>query len=145
MIIDNDIFWNNFNFHQGNPPFTGAHTRAPPRWRRSAPASCCSAAAATGSRTTASTATTSTGVAAVEGILVTKTPAARTLARNVVQNNQFGLNGTDVNGFDVMLRRQRHQQLLRDGRRDLDVPGRRLDLRGLRRRPTPSASPRRTR
>ena len=22
VIIDNDIFWNNFNFHQGNPPFT---------------------------------------------------------------------------------------------------------------------------
>ena len=21
MIIDNDIFWNNFNFHEGNPPF----------------------------------------------------------------------------------------------------------------------------
>ena len=21
VIIDNDIFWNNFNFHQGNPPF----------------------------------------------------------------------------------------------------------------------------
>ena len=21
MIADNDIFWNNFNFHQGHPPF----------------------------------------------------------------------------------------------------------------------------
>ena len=21
VIIDNDIFWNNFNFHQGKPPF----------------------------------------------------------------------------------------------------------------------------
>ena len=32
-------------------------TRAPPRWSRSAPASCCSAGAATGSRTTGSSAT----------------------------------------------------------------------------------------
>ena len=22
VIVDNDIFWNNFNFHQGKPPFT---------------------------------------------------------------------------------------------------------------------------
>ena len=58
VIIDNDIFWNNFNFHEGKPPFTGPQRRASPRWRRSAPASSCSAAAATGSRTTASTATT---------------------------------------------------------------------------------------
>ena len=56
VIIDNDIFWNNFNFHQGNPPFERRDEGAP-RWRRSAPASCCSAAVATGSRTTASTAT----------------------------------------------------------------------------------------
>src|SRR4029078_12526541 len=42
-----------------------------------------------------------TGVAAIEGILVEKTPAARTLSGNVVQNNQFGLGGTDVNGFDI--------------------------------------------
>ena len=33
VIIDNDIFWNNFNFHQGKPPFTVAHRAAPPRWR----------------------------------------------------------------------------------------------------------------
>ena len=58
VIIDNDIFWNNFNFHQGNPPFAvrkDGHRRA---GARSAPASCCSAARATGSRTTASSATT---------------------------------------------------------------------------------------
>ena len=38
---------------------------------------------------------------AVESILVEKTPEARELERNVIQNNQFGLNGTDVNGVDV--------------------------------------------
>ena len=31
-----------------------------------------------------------------------KTPEARALANNVVQNNQFGLNGTDVNGYDII-------------------------------------------
>src|SRR5262249_13375868 len=40
------------------------------------------------------------GVAGAEDILVSKTPEARILANNIVQNNQFGLNGTDANGFD---------------------------------------------
>ena len=57
VIIDNDIFWNNFNFHTGQAAVRGRARAAPRRSRRSAPASCCSAAGATGSRTTASTAT----------------------------------------------------------------------------------------
>ena len=42
------------------------------------------------------------GVAAAESILVTKNPEARALQRNIVRNNQFGLNGTDPNGVDLM-------------------------------------------
>ena len=40
-------------------------------------------------------------IAAIEGILSQKTPAARTLENNVIKGNQFGLNGTDINGFDI--------------------------------------------
>src|SRR5918994_978437 len=51
-IVDNDIFWNNFNFHRGN--------------------------------------------------LLAENPGARSLQRNVVRNNQFGMDGTDANGTDLM-------------------------------------------
>ena len=108
---------------------------ASPRSRRSAPGSSCSAAAATGSRTTASTATTSPASSAVESILVEKTPEARIArATTSIQNNQFGPQRHRHQRPRHRLRRQRDQQLLLDGRRDVDVPGRRLDVRGLRRR-----------
>jgi Pectinesterase len=100
-IIDNDIFWNNFNYHQGNPPF------------------------AVRKNTTAALVPVGTGVlllggrgnriennrvhgnflagvAAIEGILLVENPDARSLERNIVRNNQFGLNGTDTNGSDLM-------------------------------------------
>jgi hypothetical protein len=100
-IIDNDIFWNNFNYHQGKPPF------------------------AVRENTTAALVPVGTGVlllggrgnriennrihgnflagvAAIEGILLVENPDARSLERNIVRNNQFGLGGTDINGNDVM-------------------------------------------
>ena len=100
-IVDNDIFWNNFNYHQGNPPF------------------------AVRKDTTAALVPIGTGVlllggrgnriennrvhgnflagvAAIEGILLAKNPGARSLERNVVRKNQFGLGGADTNGNDLM-------------------------------------------
>jgi Pectinesterase len=99
-ITDNDIFWNNFNFHTGHPPFT---------------------VRATGTAALAPVGTGVlllgghrnrvennriygnylAGVAAIQGILVVKNPDAKDLRDNLVQNNQFGLNGTDANGYDV--------------------------------------------
>ena len=102
MIIDNDIFWNNFNYHAGQAAVRGADGRHRGARARSAPASCCSAARATGSRTTASTATTWPAWPRSRASSWTKTPEARTLANNVIQGNQFGLNGTDVNGVDFI-------------------------------------------
>jgi hypothetical protein len=101
VIINNDIFWNNFNYHTGKPPF------------------------AVRENTTAALAPVGTGVlllggrgnriennrihgnflagvAAIEGILLVENPDAKSLQRNVVRNNQFGLNGTDTNGNDLM-------------------------------------------
>ena len=100
VIIDNDIFWNNFNFHQGNPPFTrrneGVAALAPI-------GTGIILLGGKGNRIENNRIYGNflSGVSAVESILVTKTPEARTLERNVIQNNAFGLNGTDVNGVDI--------------------------------------------
>ena len=56
-IKDNEVFWNNFNFYLGAPFQIPSATQAASS-RRSAPASCCSAAVTPSSRTTGSTATT---------------------------------------------------------------------------------------
>ena len=100
VIIDNEIFWNNFNYHQGNAPFErrteGAAALAPV-------GTGILLFGGKGNRVENNRIYGNflAGVAAAEAILVTKTPEARTLERNVVQNNQFGLGGTDVNGVDI--------------------------------------------
>jgi hypothetical protein len=101
VIVDNDIFWNNFNFHAGNPPFT-----------RPSPTS-------TGSLAPIGTGILLlggrdhliernriygnylTGIAAIDGILLAKNPLAVSLDRNVIRNNEFGRGGSDRNGRDL--------------------------------------------
>jgi hypothetical protein len=101
VMVDNDIFWNNYNFHEGKPPFT-----PPP-------------ASATGSLVPIGTGILLlggrdhriennrifgnflTGIAAIDGILLQKNPLAVSLDRNIVRDNAFGLGGTDLNGRDV--------------------------------------------
>jgi len=100
VITDNDIFWNNFNYHQGKPPF------APRDSGTAALAPVGTGILLFGGRGNVIEnnriyGNYLAGVAAVEAILVEKTPAARTLANNVVKGNQFGLSGTDVNGADI--------------------------------------------
>jgi hypothetical protein len=100
-IVDNDIFWNNFNFHQGKPPFTVREE-------------------STGALVPVGTGVLLlggrgnriennrihgnylAGVAAIEGVLLQENPDAKSLERNVVRNNAFGLSGTDTNGADLM-------------------------------------------
>jgi hypothetical protein len=102
VIVDNDIFWNNFNFHEGDPPFT------PP------------AADATGSLVPIGTGILLlggrdhliennriygnwlTGIAAIDGILLQKNPLAVSLDRNTIRGNRFGLGGSDLNGRDLV-------------------------------------------
>ena len=101
VIIDNDIFWNNFNFHQGKPPFAV---------RENATAALVPVGTGIlllggrGNRIENNRIHGNflAGVAAIEGILLVENPEARSLERNIVRNNQFGLNGTDINGNDVM-------------------------------------------
>jgi len=100
-IVDNDIFWNNFNFHQGNPPFTvrkdGTANLVPVG----------TGILLLGGRghrieNNRIHGNFLTGVAAIEGILLEKNPDAKSLERNVVRNNDFGMGGADVNGVDLM-------------------------------------------
>ena len=101
VIIDNDIFWNNFNYHQGKPPFAV---------RRDTTAALVPVGTGVlllggrGNRIENNRIHGNflAGVAAIEGILLAEHPEARSLERNIVRNNQFGLGGTDANGNDLM-------------------------------------------
>ena len=131
VITDNDIFWNNFNYHQGKPPFT-------PRDSGTAALAPVGTGillfGGKGNRIENNRIYGNflAGVAAVEAILVTKTPEARTLANNVDPGQPVRPQRHRHQRRRHRLRRQRHQQRASPGRRDLDVPGRRLDLRRLR-------------
>ena len=101
VITDNEIFWNNFNFHQGNPPFKvrdeGTAALVP---------------IGTGIQLLGSRDTRVEnnriygnflgGFAALDSFLVPKNPLAAELRGNIVRNNAFGLNDTDENGYDVV-------------------------------------------
>jgi parallel beta helix pectate lyase-like protein len=101
VITDNDIFWNNFNFHKGKPPF-------PVREEGTAALVPVGTGillfGGRGNRVENNRIYGNFlgGVAAIDGFLVTKTPEAVSLDRNTVRGNQFGLNGTDTNGYDIV-------------------------------------------
>ena len=99
VITGNDVFWNNFNFHKGAPfkpkkdgvvPLVPIGTGVLLLGGR-------------GNRIESNRIFGNylVGVAEVEGILVQKTPEARTLANNQVTGNAFGLAGEDRNGRDL--------------------------------------------
>ena len=144
VITDNDIFWNNFNFHQGKPPFNvredghggaGADrhrhpaARRPRQPRREQPDLRQLPRRRRGDR---------------------RHPRARRTRRRArstatsFSDNAFGLNGTDANGYDIVLRRQRQRQLLH-ARRRRDTALDPLDAEPVHRARTCSARPRMTR
>lgn len=101
VIVDNDIFWNNFNFHEGDPPF-------PPRTTGVA------ALVPVGTgiimfggrdqriENNRIHGNFLAGIAAIDSLLIQENPQAITLDRNVVRGNAFGLGGTDANGKDLI-------------------------------------------
>jgi hypothetical protein len=99
-FVDNDIFWNNFDFRRGRPPFTprttGIGPLVPPgtgilllggRDQR-----------VEGNRIYGNWLT---GLIALDALLLEENPLAVTLDRNVVRGNEFGLGGRDLNGRDL--------------------------------------------
>ena len=100
VIVDNDIFWNNLNFHEGNPPFK------PREEGTAALVPIGTGILLLGGRDhriedNRIYGNFLGGIAAIDSILLAD-PATNTLDRNVIRNNRFGLNGTDVNGYDVV-------------------------------------------
>jgi hypothetical protein len=99
VIVDNDIFWNNFNFHAGapfKPRTTGAAAIAPVG----------TGVLLLGGRRNRVERNRIygnylAGVAAIEGVLLGETPAARPLEGNRVTSNEFGLGGEDLNGREL--------------------------------------------
>jgi hypothetical protein len=99
VITDNDVFWNNFNFHRGAPfkPKTSGVVPLVPIG---------TGILLLGGRTNQVEGNRVfgnylIGVAALESILVQETPEARALRGNRVTGNEFGLGGEDRNGRDL--------------------------------------------
>jgi hypothetical protein len=99
IIRGNEIFWNNFNFHKGAPfkiATEGTSALAP---------------VGTGILLLAGRRNIvedneiygnwGIGVALIQGILLQKNPQAVDLVGNQVRDNQFGLDGTDLNGREL--------------------------------------------
>jgi hypothetical protein len=99
VITGNQIFWNNFNFHAG-APFKLKKTGVVPLVPIGTGVLLLGGK---GNRVENNDVFGNylTGVAAIEGILVQKTPAARVLSNNQIQGNRFGLGGQDLNGRDL--------------------------------------------
>ena len=100
VIIGNEIFWNNLNFHEGDPPFE------PRDEGTAALVPIGTGILLLGGRdhrieNNKIYGNFLTGIAALDGILLAENPLAVSLDRNIVRGNQFGLGGTDTNGRDV--------------------------------------------
>jgi hypothetical protein len=100
VIVDNDIFWNNFNFHEGKPPFAVRESGTP------AMVPVGTGVLLLGGRGNLVERNRIhgnffVGVAAIYDPLVPENPDAAHLRDNVVRDNAFGLGGTDINGFDI--------------------------------------------
>jgi hypothetical protein len=99
IIRGNEIFWNNFNFHQGAPfkiPTEGNAVLFPVG----------TGVLLFGGRRNVVEdneifGNYAVGVAAVEAFLLEKNPQARSLEGNVVRDNRFGLDGKDLNGREL--------------------------------------------
>lgn len=101
VITDNDIFWNNFNFHKGKPPF---------KVRTDGTAALVPVGTGIlllggrGNRIENNRIYGNFlgGVGALDSFLVPKAPEAAELQGNIVRNNAFGLGGADENGYDIV-------------------------------------------
>jgi len=101
VIVDNDIFWNNFNFHEGHPPFH-VNDQA-----TSALVPIGTGIVFIGGRQNRVEnnriyGNYLGGVAGLDSFLLKQHPEAASFDGNIVKGNVFGLNGTDKNGYDIV-------------------------------------------
>ncbi len=101
VIIDNDVFWNNFNYYR-NAPFPIAKNN-----KDTTPYPVGVGILLFGSRTTQVTGNRVygnylAGAGMVQQFLLSQEPGAQDLIGNSFTNNAFGLNGTDLNGRDLV-------------------------------------------
>jgi hypothetical protein len=101
VITDNDVFWNNFNYYAG-APFRIAKNN-----KDSTPYPVGVGILLFGSRTTQVTnnrifGNYLGGAGMIQQFLLTQEPGAQDLIGNSFTNNAFGLDGTDLNGRDLV-------------------------------------------
>ena len=100
VITDNDVFWNNFNYYVGAPFRVNDHNKD------STPYPVGVGILLFGSRTTQVTnnrvfGNWLAGAGMIKQLLLSQEPAAQDLIGNSFTNNQFGDNGSDLNGRDL--------------------------------------------
>jgi hypothetical protein len=101
VITDNDIFWNNFNYYAGAPFKVGKAAKDSTAYPVGV-----GVLLFGGRRNTIDNnriyGNWLAGAGMIQQFLITaKDPANADLVGNVISNNQFGLNGTDLNGRDI--------------------------------------------
>ncbi len=101
VITDNDVFWNNFNYYAGAPFTVKANNKD------STPYPVGVGILLFGSRDTQVTGNRVWGnylggAGMIQQFLLTQEPGAQDLIGNSFTDNQFGLNGTDLNGRDLV-------------------------------------------
>ena len=101
VITDNDVFWNNFNYYVGAPFRVNDHNKD------STPYPVGVGILLFGSRTTQVTnnrvfGNWLAGAGMIKQLLLSQEPDAQDLIGNSFTNNQFGTNGTDLNGRDLV-------------------------------------------
>ena len=101
VITDNDIFWNNFNYYAGSPFKVGQAAKDSTAYPVGV-----GVLLFGGRRNRIENnriyGNWLTGAGMIQQFLITgKAPEAADLVGNSIANNQFGLNGTDLNGRDI--------------------------------------------
>jgi hypothetical protein len=102
VIVDNDIFWNNFNFHEGHPPFkVNDHALV------STLVPIGTGIVLIGGRQNRVEnnrifGNYLGGIGALDSFLLQKNPDAASFDGNIVKGNEFGRGGTDTNGYDIV-------------------------------------------
>jgi hypothetical protein len=102
VIVDNDIFWNNLNFHIGHPPFRVDEDSVVATMVPIGTGIVLLGGRENRVENNRIFGNYLGGVGAIDGVFLEENPRAKSFDRNIVKGNQFGLGGTDTNGHDIV-------------------------------------------